>query len=94
MKETDRDKLGGYSWKTEEYHRGIKQFCGVKSCQVGISQSQRAHIYYPLRAFLRLEVERLNLTMCWFEYKHQTARGFIKGFIKFFNYSFAGGATA
>jgi putative transposase len=39
MKETDRDKLGGYSWKIEEYHRGIKQFCGVENCQARISQS-------------------------------------------------------
>jgi putative transposase len=94
MKEKDRDKLGGYSWKIEEYHRGIKQFCGVENCQARISRSQRAHILFSLRAFLRLEIERLFSGISWFEYKRQIIRDSIKAFIKFPNYSFAGGATA
>ena len=94
MKEADRDKLGGYSWKIEEYHRGIKQFCGVENCQARISQSQRAHILFSLRAFIRLEIERLSSGISWFEYKRQIIRDSIKAFIKFPNYSFTGGATA
>ncbi len=88
MDETNCDKFGGYSWKIEEYHRGIKQFCGVESCQVRISQSQRAHILFSLRAFLRLEIERLTSGISWFEYKRQIIRDSIKAFIKFPNYSF------
>jgi putative transposase len=33
MDETTREDLGKKAWKIEEYHRGIKQFCGVKKCQ-------------------------------------------------------------
>jgi putative transposase len=28
MEEPDRKELAQKSWKIEEYHRGIKQFCG------------------------------------------------------------------
>jgi hypothetical protein len=28
-----RLKLSDFSWKTEEYHRGLKQFCGTLFCQ-------------------------------------------------------------
>ncbi len=94
MKEKERDKLAGYSWKIEEYHRGIKQFCGVENCQARVSQSQRAHILFSLRAFIRLELERLYSGISWFEYKRKIIRDSIKAFIKFPNYSFAGGATA
>jgi IS4 transposase len=33
MKEEKRKELGKKAWKIEEYHRGIKQFCGVERCQ-------------------------------------------------------------
>lgn len=60
MKETEREVLGQQSWKIEEYHRGLKQFCGVEECQARKSQSQRAHILFSIRAFLRLELIRLR----------------------------------
>ncbi|HIH93806.1 TPA: transposase [Methanosarcina acetivorans] len=41
------------SWKIEEYHRGIKQFCGIEKCQARKEESQRAYIMFSLRAFLR-----------------------------------------
>ena len=44
MDELQRKELAHQSWKIEEYHRGIKQFCGVERCQARKSQSQRAHI--------------------------------------------------
>ena len=33
MDESDREDLANKSWKIEEYHRGIKQYCGVEKCQ-------------------------------------------------------------
>jgi hypothetical protein len=74
LDEAKREKLGGYSWKIEEYHRGIKQFCGIEKCQARKSQSQRSHIMFSLRAFLRLEVERSKRGISWFEYKRQIIR--------------------
>jgi len=32
MDETTREDLGKKSWEIDEYHRGIKQFCGVEKC--------------------------------------------------------------
>jgi hypothetical protein len=33
MDESEREDLANKSWKIEEYHRAIKQFCGVKSAR-------------------------------------------------------------
>ena len=33
MDEQKRENIGNSSWKIEEYHRGVKQFCGVEKCQ-------------------------------------------------------------
>ena len=33
MGESDREDLVNNSWKIEEYHIGIKQYCDVKKCQ-------------------------------------------------------------
>ena len=81
MNEAKREVMGGYSWKIEEYHRGIKQFCGVENCQARKNQSQRAHIMFSLRAFLRLEVERLRTGRSWFESKREIIRQAIRGFL-------------
>ena len=53
MDEQKRGDIGNKSWKIEEYHRGIKQFCGVEKCQARKQESQRKHIMLSLRAFLR-----------------------------------------
>jgi len=82
MNEAKREVMGGYSWKIEEYHRGIKQFCGVENCQARKNQSQRAHIMSSLRAFLRLEVERLRMERSWFESKREIIRPAISAYIK------------
>ncbi len=46
MDEAKREYLGNKSWKIKEYHRGIKQFCGVEKCQARKEESQRAHIMF------------------------------------------------
>jgi hypothetical protein len=86
MDEAKREKMGGYSWKIEEYHRGIKQFCGVERCQARNGQSQRAHIMFSLRAFLRFEVERLKTGISWFETKRRIMRHAIRLYIKYPSY--------
>jgi len=94
MDEAKREKMGGYSWKIEEYHRGIKQFCGVECCHARKSQSQRAHILFSLRAFLRFEAERLGKGMSWFESKRSIFRGAICEYIKYPIYSLSKAPTA
>ena len=41
MEEPEREDLAKKSWKIEEYHRGIKQFCGVEKCQARKEEAQR-----------------------------------------------------
>ena len=67
MDEQKREDIGNSSWKIEEYHRGVKQFCGVEKCQARKKESQRKHIMLSLRAFLRLEVQRIRNGISWFE---------------------------
>jgi hypothetical protein len=74
MDENKREDLGKKSWKIEEYHRGIKQFCGVEKCQARKKESQRAHVLLALRAFLRLEVQRIRKGISWFESKTKIHR--------------------
>ena len=60
MDESERDDLANKSWKIEEYHIGIKQLCDVEKCQARKNESQRAHVMLSLRAFLRLEIQRIK----------------------------------
>jgi len=82
MDEPQRKEIAHQSWKIEEYHRGIKQFCGVERCQARKSQSQRAHIQLSIRALLRLEIERRRTGQSWFESKRKITREAIRDYIK------------
>ena len=41
-----RQALSNKSRKIEEYHRGIKQFCGVEKFPVTEKESKRAHVMF------------------------------------------------
>ena len=43
------------SWGIENYHRGLKQCCGVERSPARSARAQRNHIGMAIRAFLRLE---------------------------------------
>jgi putative transposase len=55
MDELGRLKLAEASWRSEEYHRGLKQVTNVEGCQCGKAQTQRCHIGLALQAFLVFE---------------------------------------
>ena len=74
MDESKREDLAKKPWEIEEYHRGIKQFGGVEKCQARKKESQRAHIMFSLRAFLRLELQRIRNGISWFESKTKIHR--------------------
>ncbi len=82
MHEEKRKELAKKAWKIEEYHRGIKQFCGVERCQARINNVQRAHIMMALRAFLRFEIQRITTGITWFETKLSITRKAVNQFIK------------
>ncbi len=94
INESEREELGQHSWKIEEYHRGLKQFCGVEGCQARKSQSQRAHISFSVRAFIRLELMRLKNGISWFESKRRIIREAIRAYLGSPNCLCFRGATA
>jgi hypothetical protein len=51
MTEDKRKELEEQAWKIEEYHRGLKQRCGVERFQVRRTESIIGHIQLALRAF-------------------------------------------
>jgi len=82
MDESKREDLAKKSWKIEEYHRGVKQFCGVEKCQARKEESQRAHIMFSLRAFLRLELQRIKSGISWFESAIKIRRVAVTAYLK------------
>jgi putative transposase len=82
MQEEERKELAKKSWKIEEYHRGIKQFCGVERCQARRNNIQRAHIMMAIRAFLRFEVCRIRKDISWFEAKMNIVRNAVNQYIR------------
>jgi putative transposase len=81
MKEKEREDLSDSAWGIEVYHRGIKQCCGVERSQVRVAVKQLAHITLSLRAFLRLELERLRHGVSWYESKISVVRGAISAYL-------------
>jgi hypothetical protein len=81
MDESKREDLAKKSWKIEEYHRGIKQFCGVEKCQARKEESQRAHIMFSLRAFFRLELQRIKSGISWFESAMKIRRAAVTAYL-------------
>ena len=76
-----RDELESMGWGIEVYHRGIKQCCGIEKAQARTEKSQRAHVLLSLRAFLRLEVNRLVKAVSWYEAKFSIIRAAIMAFL-------------
>jgi putative transposase len=60
MQEIDRRDLSRQVFAIENYHRQLKQCCGVERAQVRSAQAQKCHIVLSLRAFVRLEAHRLQ----------------------------------
>ena len=71
---TRRQELAHQAWAIEDYHRGLKQCCGVERAQVRAARAQIAHMGFALRAFLRLEYHRLRTGLSWYETKAAIVR--------------------
>ena len=73
-------ELKGESWKIEEFHRGVKQTCGIEGAQVRKENEQRNHINLSVVAFLKLEHNRVRTGLSWYETKLRTVRDAIRQF--------------
>jgi hypothetical protein len=94
MDEMTRQKYAEMAWGIEEYHRGLKQFCGVERCQVRLPRAQRNHIGLSIRAFLRLEYHRFTTGVSWFEAKFNIIREAVRGYLSLPLYNLAASPTA
>ena len=60
MEEITRQDLARQVFAIENYHRQLKQCCGIERAQVRSAKAQKCHILLSLRAFVRLEAHRLQ----------------------------------
>lgn len=60
MGDAARQDLARQVFAIENYHRQLKQCCGVERAQVRSARAQKCHILLSLRAFVRLEAHRLR----------------------------------
>ena len=81
MDELQRLKSADCEWSIEEYHRGLKQCCGVEKAQVRSSRAQRNHIGLAIRAFLRLEMHWFTTGVSWYEAKLRIVRSAVRSYL-------------
>ena len=80
MTEAKRKAVADEALAIEEYHRGIKQCCAVERCQARTERAQRNHLLLAIRAFVRLEWQRLETGRSWYESKKQIVREAIRAY--------------
>ena len=76
-----RAVLARQAWGIENYHRGIKQCCGVEKSPARSARAQRNHIRMALQAFLRLEVHRLKTGISWYQAKSDIIRSALRSYL-------------
>ena len=81
MPELERLRLTENAWAIENYHRGIKQFCGVERGQLRHARAQRNHIGLALRAFLRLEAYCYVKGISWYQAKLNIVRDAVRPYL-------------
>lgn len=81
LDEGARQHLAEVSFAIENYHRELKQFCGVERCQARSERAQRNHIGLALRAFLRLEWHFFTTGVSAFEAKLRLVRDAIRAYL-------------
>ena len=81
MGEGARRHYAEMSFAIENYHRELKQYCGVEKCRVRASRAQRNHIGLSLRAFLRLEWHFFTTGVSAFEAKLRLVRDAVRSYL-------------
>lgn len=76
-----RQQWAEFEGSIEEYHRGLKQCCGVEKAQVRSARAQRNHIGLAIRAFLRLEMHWFNTGVSWYESKLSIVREAVRSYL-------------
>jgi DDE superfamily endonuclease len=76
-----RQHYAELSFAIENYHRELKQNCGVEGCQARSERAQRNHIGLALRAFLRLEWHFFTTGVSGFEAKLRLVRDAVRNYL-------------
>jgi hypothetical protein len=69
-----RQQYAEVGFAIENYHRELKQNCGVEKCQARSERAQRNHIGLAVRAFVRLEWHFFSTGVSGFEAKLRLIR--------------------
>jgi hypothetical protein len=70
-------------WKVEEFHRGLKQTTGVERCYSTKAASQKTHIFSAMKAFIKLETNRIKNGVSWYEQKAAIPRLAVANHLRF-----------
>jgi putative transposase len=76
-----RRKFADMGFAIENYHRDLKQNCGVERSQCRSENAQRNHIGMALRAFLRLEWYFFTTGVSGFEAKLRVIRDAVRSYL-------------
>lgn len=81
MSADEREELARQAWGIETYHRQLKQYCGAEHCQHRNARAQHNHLLMSIRAFLRLELNRLRSAVSFFESKLTIIRQAVRDYL-------------
>ena len=82
MMEITRQDLAQQVFAIENYHRQLKQCCGVERAQVRSAKAQKCHILLSVRAFVRLEAHRLRTGISGYAAKANLIREAIRLYLQ------------
>ena len=83
-----------WGYAIENYHRDLKQTCGVERSQARSQRAQRNHIGMALRAFLRLEWHFFTTGISCYEAKKRVVRDAVRNYVSNPLYGIPGPAIA
>jgi len=81
MSEEERAELARRAWGVETYHRQLKQYCGAERSQHRSARAQHNHVLMSIRAFLRLEVHRLQTEVSFYKSKAAIIREAVRAYL-------------
>ena len=82
MEAGERRDLSRQVFAIENYHRALKQCCGVERAQVRSVHAQKCHIVLALRAFVRLEAHRWQTGISGYAAKASLIRDAIRLYLQ------------
>jgi putative transposase len=65
----------------EVYYQGLKQTTSIEGNRFRLAVAQRNHIGFAIRAFLRLEIYRLESSTSWLDAKSPIIRNAIRSYL-------------